>query len=85
MINQHIGQRIQDLRKDYKMTQVKFAEKIGVSVRTLHRFETGERLPTIDILKNIFDIFEIEPIDIYKFMYGEKAKKTIQLHQLMWI
>lgn len=85
MINQHLGQRIQDLRKDYKITQVKFAEKIGVSVRTLHRWETGERLPTIDILKNIFDIFEIEPNDIYEFMYGEKVKNPIQLHQLMWI
>jgi transcriptional regulator with XRE-family HTH domain len=30
MISQHIGQRIQDLRKDYKITQVKFAEKIGI-------------------------------------------------------
>jgi transcriptional regulator with XRE-family HTH domain len=83
MINQHIGQRIQDLRKDYKLTQVKFAEKIGVSVRTLHRWETGDRLPTIDILKNIFDIFEIT--DVYEFMYGKKVKTTIQLHQLMWI
>ncbi len=83
MINQHIGQRIQDLRKDYKITQVKFAEKIGVSVRTLHRWETGERLPTIDILKNIFDIFEIN--DIYEFMYGDKVKISIQLPQLMWI
>jgi len=83
MINQHIGQRIQDLRKDYKITQVKFAEKIGISVRTLHRWETGDRLPTIDILKNIFDIFEIT--DIYEFMYGKKVKNNIQLHQLMWI
>jgi transcriptional regulator with XRE-family HTH domain len=83
MVNQHIGQRIQDLRKDYKITQVKFAEKIGISVRTLHRWETGDRLPTIDILKNIFDIFEIT--DIYEFMYGKKVKNNIQLHQLMWI
>ena len=83
MINQHIGQRIQDLRKDYKLTQVKFSEKIGVSVRTLHRWETGDRLPTIDILKNIFDIFEIT--DVYEFMYGKKVKTTIQLLQLMWI
>jgi transcriptional regulator with XRE-family HTH domain len=83
MVNQHIGQRIQDLRKDYKITQVKFAEKIGISVRTLHRWETGDRLPTIDILKNIFDIFEIT--DIYEFMYGKKVKNNIQLHQIMWI
>lgn len=83
MVNQHIGQRIQYLRKDYKITQIKFAEKIGISVRTLHRWETGDRLPTIDILKNIFDIFEIT--DIYEFMYGKKVKSTIQLHQLMWI
>jgi transcriptional regulator with XRE-family HTH domain len=79
MVNQHIGQRIQNLRKDYKITQVKFAEKIGISVRTLHRWETGDRLPTIDILKNIFDIFEIT--DIYEFMYGKKVKNNIQLHQ----
>jgi transcriptional regulator with XRE-family HTH domain len=83
MISQHIGQRIQDLRKDYKITQVKFAEKIGISVRTLHRWETGVRLPTIDVLKNIFDTFEIT--DIYEFMYGEKVKISIQLPQLMWI
>jgi transcriptional regulator with XRE-family HTH domain len=83
MVNQHIGQRIQYLRKDYKITQIKFAEKIGISVRTLHRWETGDRLPTIDILKNIFDIFEIT--DIYEFMYGKKVKNNIQLHQLMWI
>jgi transcriptional regulator with XRE-family HTH domain len=83
MISQHIGQRITDLRKEYKITQVKFAEKIGISVRTLHRWETGVRLPTIDVLKKIFDIFEIT--DIYEFMYGEKVKISIQLPQLMWI
>ena len=78
-----IGKNIQNLRKDYRLTQVDFAKNIGISVRNLHRFENELRLPPIDVIKRIVDTYNIS--DIYEFMYGERAIPMVSIPKLMWI
>lgn len=52
--NSHIllslGGRIRQARKARKLTQGELAGKIGLSVVTLNRYETGRRTPPADVL-----------------------------------
>ena len=47
-----IGQRLKDARMSSKkgMTQLNFAEEIGVYVSNISKIEQGVRLPSIEIL-----------------------------------
>lgn len=51
--------RLKDLREDHDLTREKLAEKLGVSERTLSRYETGETEPTIGVLIELSLIYGI--------------------------
>lgn len=56
MINQKIGSFIATLRKEQNMTQEQFAEKLGVSNRSVSRWENGNTLPDFSLLQSICEI-----------------------------
>lgn len=66
---------IKILRVQNCMTYDEFAEQIGVSSRTLRRWECGERDPSVKNLKKIVDTYRID--DLYSFMYGDTKPKEI--------
>ncbi len=45
--------RIKHIRKDHKLTQVEFGERIGVKGNTVTGYETGLRNPTDAVIKAI--------------------------------
>ena len=45
-----IGQFLRELRRAQKLTQEQLAEELGVSNRSVSRWETGVNLPDFDIL-----------------------------------
>lgn len=69
------------LRTSLKMDRPQFAKEIGVSLKTLYRWESGQRTPSLKHLKVIIDKYEIE--DVYRFMYGKRHIKEIP--KLNWI
>ncbi len=54
-----IGNVIRAHRKTTGMTQAMLAEAVGLEVETISRMETGKRLPTIEKLLEIADVFRI--------------------------
>jgi transcriptional regulator with XRE-family HTH domain len=54
-----IGNVIRTHRKTTGMTQAMLAEAVGLEVETISRMETGKRLPTIEKLLEIADVFRI--------------------------
>ena len=54
-----IAKNIQKLRQEKGMTQLELAEKLNYSDKTVSKWERGESLPDIVVLKNIADIFEV--------------------------
>jgi len=54
-----VGKLIQTLRKQKKLTQQDLADKLGVSPKTISKWETGGGLPDISFLKRISEIFNI--------------------------
>lgn len=54
-----IAKNIQKLRQEKGMTQLELAEKLNYSDKTVSKWERGESLPDIVVLKNVADIFEV--------------------------
>ena len=55
MIN--YAQKIKEYRERKFLTQVEFAELLGVGKTTVTRWETGQFEPTIKIKKKLYELF----------------------------
>ena len=51
--SEEIGKAIQKQRRAQKFTQKEFAQRLGKSERTIQKYESGEILLKIDVLKQI--------------------------------
>ena len=59
-MNQYVtGAIIKELREKNKMTQLQLAEKLGVTDKTISKWETGKGYPDITLLGPIADVFRI--------------------------
>lgn len=58
-LKQIISHNIVMLRKDYGMTQIELAEKLNYSDKAISKWERGESLPDVTVLKAIADIFGV--------------------------
>lgn len=57
-MNQYVtGTAIKELREKKKMTQLQLAEKLGVSDKTVSKWETGKGYPDITLLEPIAEAF----------------------------
>ena len=69
-----IGQYIADKRKSQSMTQEQLAEKIGVSRRTISRWETGNNMPDLDVLVELADFYSV---DLREILNGERRNECM--------
>lgn len=74
-----IGKFIAELRKSKNMTQQQLAEKIGVSFKTVSKWETGRGMPELSTLKPLSDELGIT---INELLNGEKIEKKEYLNKL---
>lgn len=54
-----IAKNIQSLRQSKGMTQAELAEKLSYSDKSVSKWERGESLPDITVLKAVADLFEV--------------------------
>ena len=54
-----IAKNIQKLRQEKGMTQLELAERLNYSDKTVSKWERGESLPDIVVLKAVADLFEV--------------------------
>ena len=69
MDTQKIGKFLKELRKEHDMTQEQLGERIGVTNKTVSRWETGNYMPPIESLKQLSDIYRIS---INEILAGER-------------
>ena len=69
-----IGRFLKELRKEKKLTQEQLAEKIGVTGRTVSRWENGNNMPDISILIELADLYDT---DIRELIDGERKSETM--------
>lgn len=67
-----IGSKIKSLRKNSGFTQDKFSELLGIDPKHLSRIECGKTQPSLNLLKNISSVFNVEILVDFK----SEPKKT---------
>ena len=64
-MNQYVtGTVIRELREKNKMTQFQLAEKLGVSDKTVSKWETGKGFPDVTLLEPIANAFSISVTEL---------------------
>lgn len=64
-MNQYVtGAVIKELREQHKMTQLQLAERLGVSDKTISKWETGKGYPDISLLEPIARAFRISVTEL---------------------
>ena len=64
-MNQYVtGAVIKELREKSKMTQLQLADKLGVSDKTVSKWETGKGYPDITLLEPIAEAFRISVTEL---------------------
>lgn len=72
MDSQKIGAFLRELRKEKNLTQEQLAEILGVSGRTVSRWETGSNMPDLTIMIELADYYDI---DIKELLNGERKSE----------
>ena len=76
MSSQKIGQFIKQCRKEKKLTQEALGEKLGVSSKSISRWENNITMPDLSLLTNIAKELEIE---VSELLNGKK----MSIHELI--
>ena len=70
MDTKKIGIFLKDLRNENGMTQEQLGQKLGVSNKTISRWETGKYMPPVESLNMLSDIYNIS---INEILAGERV------------
>ena len=54
-----LGYRLRELRKENKMSQEDLGKILGVTKVSVSGYENGTRVPSLDILQGILDVFSV--------------------------
>ncbi len=74
MDQKKIGTFLKELRSEKSLTQEQLAENLGVSRRTVSRWETGSNLPDLDILIEMADYYNV---DLRELLDGERKSEKM--------
>ena len=75
-IKQLIGRNITRLRTVSHLTQAKFAERLNYTDKAVSKWERGESLPDIVVLKQIADMFGVS-VDYLLSEHGDDEKPAV--------
>ena len=73
MDQEKIGKFIAELRKEKNITQEQLAEKLGVTSKSISRWENGRTMPDYTLLKDLCNELDI---NINELLSGEKIKEN---------
>ena len=72
---QEIGRRIKTMRLSRGMTQIDLANALHCGQSTIAMYETGNRMPDMETIDYLADIFNVPP---YAILYSEKEVMPIE-------
>ena len=74
MNQQKVGKFIASVRKELNLTQAQLGEKLGVTGKTVSKWETGIYMPDLSLLKSLSEILGVS---IYELLDGERIPVNI--------
>ena len=75
MDNEKIGKYIKKKRKEKGLTQQKLGDMVGVSFKAVSKWECGNSIPDIVVLKKVCDVLEIS---IDELLNAQDKKGLVQ-------
>ena len=89
MDTKKIGAFLKQCRKEKNLTQEQLAEVLGVSARTVSRWETGTNMPDLSMLVEIAEYYEIEMKELLDgetliALVGGTVYAFIMVHNGIW-
>ena len=82
-----MGSFLQELRKEHNLTQAELGDKLGVTNKTISRWETGNYMPPVEMLEMLGNLYGLSINELlsgkkltteeYKEMAEENIKETI--------
>ncbi len=72
------GERLKILRINRKMSQKELAERLNITKSVISFYESGERMPSYEILIKISDIFHVST----DYLLGLGKKRTVDVSEL---
>jgi transcriptional regulator with XRE-family HTH domain len=77
------AQKLSHLRKERGLTQMELAEKAGIGIAQMRRYESGKSSPTLEVIKNIATTLSVSTDELI-FDEGEQViKQKIQDKELL--
>ena len=74
-----IAKNITALRQQHKMTQIELAEKLNYSDKAVSKWERGESIPDIGVLKAIADLFGVSLDYLLEENHDERPVAVIEI------
>lgn len=68
-----IGQFLSELRKEQKLTQAQLGEKLGVTNKTVSRWETGTYMPPVEMLQLLSKLYGVS---LNELLSGKRLSDT---------
>lgn len=59
MTKETVSARIREKRKEQRLTQQELADKAGVSLKTIQRWENGERSPRVEEMNRLAEVLQV--------------------------
>ena len=85
MKNKTLGMMIASLRKENGMTQLELAEKMGVTDKAVSKWERGEGLPDVAVLKALSELYGVSLDYLVTEHEGEKPPRAKEgRRRLVW-
>ena len=75
MLQQKLGTRIADLRRELKLTQVQLAKAVGCSVEFISLVERGVNAPSVAGLEKFAKVLKVEVVELFKFGTARGTKR----------
>src|SRR5690349_11849621 len=73
MSMRQVGPYLQERRKARHLTQEAVATKLGVTVRTISKWENGRETPGAELLARFIDLIQADPIYVHGMLVGVAA------------
>lgn len=80
MNQQKVGQFLKELRGEKNITQSELAERLGVSNRSVSRWENGTTMPDFDLLLEMAEYYHVE---VGEILAGERRTSEEKSKELM--
>lgn len=77
MNQQKIGRFLRELRCEKEWTQEQLAERLGISNRSVSRWENGNTMPDFDLLLQLARLYDV---DVEEILDGERSPEPEQRH-----